>query len=308
MAAGFINVLKPPGPTSREVVERLQEILGIDKAGHGGTLDPLACGVLPVALGRCTRLLEYVQGERKCYRVEVVFGIKTTSHDLEGEVVERSPVERLEEERLLRALPHFTGEIEQVPPMFSAIRHRGRRLYDLAREGKELPRQARKIIVYELKVIKIWPEGPYPRALLEVTCSKGTYVRTLCHDLGEFLGYGAASQFLLRTQAGPFKIETAWALEEIVRVAKEGRRDFLLPPEAGVQHLPAVVVKKEGAKRFLDGSFVPVGLWKEWPSGLCRGARVRLHKEEGGFLGIALYSERMGEGFLKPEKVIFTLD
>jgi len=308
MRAGFINVLKPPGPTSRGVVERLQEILGVQKAGHGGTLDPLACGVLPVAIGRSTRLLEYVQSERKCYRVEVVFGVKTTSHDLEGEVVECSPMERLEEERLLRALPRFTGEIEQVPPMFSAIRHQGRRLYDLAREGKELPRQARKITIYELKLIKIWPEGPYPRALLEVSCSKGTYVRTLCHDLGEFLGCGAASLFLLRTRTGPFKIETAWTLEEIIRAVQEGRRDFLLPPEAGVQHLPAVVVRQEGVKRFLEGSFLPKGLCKEWPFGLRRGARVRLHREEGGFLGIASYSERMGEGFLKPEKVIFTSD
>lgn len=306
MLEGFINVLKPPGPTSRGVVDRLRQMLGVEKVGHGGTLDPLASGVLPIAVGRSTRLLEYIQGERKCYRVEVIFGLKTTTHDLEGEVVERSPVERLKEEHLLRALPHFTGEIEQVPPMFSAIRHQGRRLYDLAREGKELPRQARKITIYELRLVRIWPEGPYPRALLEVVCSKGTYVRTLCHDLGEFLGCGAASLFLLRISAGPFKIETAWTLEEIARTAQEGRRDFLLPPEAGVQHLPAVVVKQEGAQKFLSGCFLPIAFCHKLPAKLSKGTRVRLHREEGKFLGIALYSERMGEGFLKPEKVIFT--
>jgi len=306
MLEGFINVLKPPGPTSRGIVDRLRQILGVERAGHGGTLDPLASGVLPVAIGRSTRLLEYIQAERKSYRVEVIFGLKTTSHDLEGEVIECSPVERLEEEVLLRALSHFTGELEQVPPMFSALRHQGRRLYNLAREGKELPRQARKITIYDLRLVRIWPEGPYPRALLEIMCSKGTYVRTLCHDLGEFLGCGATSLFLLRTQAGPFKVETAWTLEEIARAVQEGCRDFLLPPEAGVQHLPAVVVKQEGVERFLNGHFLPAALCQELPAELPRGARVRLHQEEGKLLGIAIYSERMGEGLLKPEKVIFS--
>ncbi|GFN23839.1 MAG: tRNA pseudouridine(55) synthase TruB [Thermoanaerobacteraceae bacterium] len=300
---GFINLLKPPGPTSHDAVQRIRRLLGVKRVGHGGTLDPLAAGVLPVALGRATRLLEYVQEGSKAYRAEVIFGLETVTQDMAGEVINERPLEELDARELEAALSRFTGVQEQVPPMFSAVRHQGQRLYDLARRGEEVPRQPRRVVIYRLELLKLWPRGPYPRALLDVVCSKGTYVRTLCHDLGTYLGCGAAVYFLLRYRTGPFTIDGAWTLEEIEAALQEGRHDFLLPPAAGVHHLPAVVVKPEAVRVVLRGALLASDGCRNVPPGLQRGDLVRLHGEEGVLLAVArCMGKRSVEGF-KPEKV-----
>lgn len=304
MLDGFINVLKPPGLTSHDVVQRVRRLLGIKRVGHGGTLDPAATGVLPLALGRATRLLEYVQTGSKAYRVEVVFGLKTTTQDITGEVLERHPVDRLEEEAVRAALPHFTGVQEQLPPMFSALHYQGRRLYELARQGQDLPRQPRQIFIYELQLKRMWPDGPYPRALLDVVCSKGTYVRTLCHDLGTYLGCGATVFFLLRRQSGPFGIEGAWTMEEMEAAVKEGRQDFLMPLEAGVQHLQAVIVKPEAVSAVLRGAAIKISLCQEVPEGLRLGDEVRLHQGDGRLLAIGSCTGRSRLESIKPHKVL----
>lgn len=271
--------------------------------GHGGTLDPAAAGVLPLALGKATRLLEYVQAGSKAYRVEVIFGLKTTTQDITGEVLERRPVDRLDEEVVLAALPRFTGAQEQLPPIFSALHYQGRRFYELARQGKDIPRQPRQIFIYELQLKRMWPDGPYPRALLDVVCSKGTYVRTLCHDLGIYLGCGATVFFLLRRQSGPFGIEGAWTMEEMEAAVEEGRQDFLLPLEAGVQHLQAVIVKPEAVSTVLRGAAIKISLCQEVPEGLRLGDEVRLHQGDGTLLAIGSCTGRSRLESIKPHKV-----
>ncbi|HBT47800.1 MAG TPA: tRNA pseudouridine(55) synthase TruB [Peptococcaceae bacterium] len=300
---GFINLLKPPGPTSHDAVERIRRLLGVKRVGHGGTLDPLAAGVLPVGLGRATRLLEYVQEDSKAYRAEVIFGLETATQDMAGEVINRNPLEKLDARELKSALSRFTGVQEQIPPMFSAVRYRGQRLYELARRGEEVPRGPRRVVIYRLELVKLWPGGPHPRAVLEVVCSKGTYVRTLCHDLGSFLGCGAALYFLLRCRTGPFTIDDAWTLEEIEAAMWQGRRDFLLPPAAGVRHLPEVVVKPEAVKVVLRGALVSPNGCRNCPPGLQEGDLVRLHREEGSLLAVARCMGKSSVAGFKPEKV-----
>ncbi|MGB9858387.1 MAG: tRNA pseudouridine(55) synthase TruB [Moorellaceae bacterium] len=296
--------MKPTGMTSHDVVQKMRRLLGLRRVGHGGTLDPAATGVLPLALGRATRLLEYVQTGTKAYRVEVIFGLRTATHDLAGEVLERHPVERLEEERLRAALPCFTGMQEQLPPMFSAVHYQGKRLYELARCGQEVPRQARKVFIYQLQLKKMWPYGPYPRALLDVVCSTGTYIRSLCHDLGNYLGCGAAVFFLLRKQSGPFSLEEAWTMEEVEAAIKEGREDFLLPLEAGVRHLPAVIVKSEAVNAVLRGAAIKAAFCRAVPEGLRPGEPVRLHEEGGRLLAIGSWIGDSGRESIKPHKVL----
>ncbi|MGI9952030.1 tRNA pseudouridine(55) synthase TruB [Moorellaceae bacterium AZ2] len=303
MVEGFINLLKPPGPTSHDVVQRIRRLVGIKRVGHGGTLDPPAAGVLPVALGRATRLLEYVQEGSKAYRVEVIFGLKTTTQDMAGEIIEKNPVGRLDAGEVLAALSRFTGVQEQLPPMFSAVRVQGRRLYEWARRGQEVPRQPRRVVIYRLQLQRMWPEGPHPRALLDVVCSKGTYVRTLCHDLGAYLGCGAVVFFLLRWKTGPFEIGGAWTLEEIEASLQEGRYDFVLPLAAGVRHLPAVVVKPEAANILLRGAPLDLTLCRDLPPGLQRGDLVRLQREDGLLLAVGSCTGRRVVEGIKPEKV-----
>lgn len=212
---GVINVLKPPGMTSHDVVAYLRKTLNTKKVGHTGTLDPEAVGVLPVCVGKATRIAEYLTATEKVYRAELILGIKTNTLDIWGEVIEKNKVcfcpSKKEIEMILN---NFIGEIEQIPPMFSAIKIGGKNLYELARQGQEIERVPRKITINDIKLINYIP-GEYPQIIIDVKCSKGTYVRTLCSDIGDALGYGGTMSFLLRKVSGSFKIDESYTLEEI---------------------------------------------------------------------------------------------
>jgi len=302
MLAGFINVLKPPGYTSHDIVQQLRCLLKEKRIGHGGTLDPLAAGVLPVAVGQATRLLEYLQLNEKSYRAEYILGLRTDTQDLSGRVLSKTVCSTITDEDLQAAARRFTGSLKQVPPMASAVHYQGRRLYELARLGKEVERPARQVHIKKFSVIRWWPDGPYTRVLVDITCSKGTYVRTLGADWGDFLGCGATLAFLIRTRVGNFKLEETWTLEEIAGRVARGCRQFLLPATAGVTHLPTVTVKEEAIKAIINGAVVRGGDCTRIPE-LKRGNLVRLEVEDKLLALARVVINESGLLLLKPEKV-----
>ncbi len=228
---GVINVLKPPGMTSHEVVGYLRRAMSIKKAGHTGTLDPGAAGVLPVCLGQATRIIEYLADELKEYRAEATFGRSTDTQDGFGRTIRVSDASGLAETRTVETLLSFQGWSSQIPPMVSALKYKGRRLYEIAREGGEVDRKPRPVQIYQIEIIRCSGFGTaQPRVLFNLKCSKGTYVRTICHDLGERLGCGGFLSFLVRTGTGRFHISEALTLEEICALIDQGRiREAVLP-------------------------------------------------------------------------------
>lgn len=237
---GFLNIDKPSGMTSHDVVGRVRRVAGMRRVGHAGTLDPLATGVLIVGLGRATRLIEYVMGQRKLYRTTLRLGESTNTYDADGEVVQTRPV-AVTDAQLMAALAPFRGEIKQVPPMFSAIKVKGQPLYKLARKGETVERKARRVTIDALSLVSRAGND----VTLEVGCSTGTYIRSLVHDLGESLGCGAHVTMLRRTAIGSFSAETAIQLDHLT---PESLTNNLLPVDAGIPHLHRVNLSDEQAK------------------------------------------------------------
>jgi tRNA pseudouridine55 synthase len=251
---GFLNVFKPSGPSSTQVGARVRRIferhLGLKiPVGHLGTLDPDAAGVLPLALGKATRLIPLIEDRRKSYAFTLVFGRGTDSGDASGATVRETEIPADAEARLRAALPQFTGQIEQIPPMLSAVHHAGRRLYDLAREGIVVERAPRKITIYALNLLG-YANGT---ARLTCACSEGTYVRTLCEDLGAALGSAAHMGALLREASGPFVLYESCTLEDIAAEPEA----FVIPPERVIA-LPTIVLDGRGAADFRAGRMVPL--------------------------------------------------
>lgn len=301
---GLINVLKPPGMTSHDVILHLRRLFGIQRIGHTGTLDPGAAGVLPVCVGQGTKVAEFLMGHHKRYRGEMVLGIRTDTYDAGGKVLQREEPVSVDHGQLEKVFRSFVGEIRQVPPMISALHYRGKRLYQLAREGKTVKREARRVNVYSLEILKVEEDLSYPRILFEIFCSKGTYVRSICAEIGEKLGCGAYLSFLVRTASGPFKIEDALTLEEIEELWKKGDHSFFLPVDYGLQEIPALTVKERAVKNVVNGTLLA-------PSGI-KGVLgnnnpphlVRLYSPEGIFLAIGEYKVLAGgRWFYKPKKV-----
>lgn len=247
---GLINVLKPPGMTSSDVVLWMRKLLKIKKIGHTGTLDPGVSGVLPLCVGKGTRLAEYITEQGKAYKAEVTFGITTDTQDSFGKVTKRTPPS-LRQSDLEGIIPSFIGKIAQIPPMYSAVRKEGKHLYEYARQGLAVERAPREVSIYKLKLEK-WYDEEFPRAILEIECSKGTYIRTISHDLGQALGCGAHMSYLVRVRSGPFKIQESWTLEEIEVAVQDGNFAFLLPLSAGVD-LPQVFLPAERGNAFRHG-------------------------------------------------------
>ncbi|MGB9792092.1 MAG: tRNA pseudouridine(55) synthase TruB [Thermacetogeniaceae bacterium] len=305
---GLINVLKEPGLTSHDVVQYLRRLFKFRKIGHCGTLDPGAAGVLPICLGQGTRVSEFLMMKPKKYRAEITFGIETDTSDAGGSIIRKEPNAKVEPEELMQILKQFQGEIYQTPPMVSAIHYEGKRLYELAREGKTVERKARKVNIYSLKLLAFYDTHPYPRALLDIHCSKGTYIRTLCSDIGKALGCGAYLSFLVRTESGSFKLEDSFTLNEIKELWLNQDLSFLLPIDFALEDFPAFVVKEKAVKSVLNG--MPVA-----PSGI-KGAvgiselpkTVRLYSPDKVLLALADYIEyREGSWVYKPKKVFQNL-
>ena len=253
---GILLIDKQKDWTSNDVVAKLKGILHQRRIGHSGTLDPMATGLLVVFVGRATRAVAFAEGHDKRYLAGLRLGITTDTQDITGTVLEEKNVS-VSMEELDQALALFRGEIQQVPPMYSAIKHQGRRLYDIARKGGEVERKPRTITIHDLRLIG-QQNGDW---LLDVSCSKGTYVRTLCHDLGQTLGCGGCMSSLRRVQAGQFSVDQAVTLEQVQHMADEGRaEELLLPVDSLFDQYPACVVDAAQEKKIRCGNQVESGL------------------------------------------------
>ena len=286
---GIINVYKEAGFTSHDVVAKLRGILKQKKIGHTGTLDPEAEGVLPVCLGNATKLCDMLTEKRKEYIAEFLCGVVTDTQDMTGTVLSRSKAD-LTEEAVRTVIMSFLGESDQIPPMYSACKVNGRRLYELAREGKEVERKARRITIYELEILGM----ELPNVTIRVLCSKGTYIRTLCHDIGQKLGCGAAMQSLLRTRVERFTLADARRLDEIKEFwEKDEIVRILLPVDAMFETLPAITVMPFSLTALQNGN--PLYLRQiKGKSGWMDGEWARVYDEAGKFYGIYAFFAMKG--------------
>lgn len=248
---GIINVYKEKGFTSHDVVAKLRGILRMKKIGHTGTLDPAAEGVLPVCLGKGTRLCDMLTDKTKTYRTVLLLGKETDTQDTTGAVQAEYPV-KVTEEEVREAILSFLGDYMQIPPMYSALKVNGKKLYELARQGKEVERQARLVQILDIQIESI----DLPRATFSVTCSKGTYIRTLCYDIGRKLGCGGCMESLLRTRVDRFELKDSLTLSQIEKLRDEGRvKEYVVPVEGVFLGLPALVTKPgDGDKLVHNGN------------------------------------------------------
>ena len=288
-ASGILPAEKGPGVTSFQVVAQLRRVLHASRIGHGGTLDPDATGVLPILIGEATKLTPYLVELDKEYVATIRLGVITETEDMAGAVLETRPVPDLDAAAVEQALSRFVGVISQVPPMYSAIRQGGRRLYELAREGRTVERQPRQVTVHAIALEAL----ALPELRIRVRCGKGTYIRTLAADLGAALGCGGALAVLIRTRVGPYHLAEAVSWTELVEARDETRLwTRLLHADSALATFPAVTLEAAGAARFLHGQAVP------GPGG--GEGRARVYSPDGAFLGVGLSSA----GTVRPERLL----
>ncbi len=289
---GIINLYKPQGKTSHDMVFFIRKTLGIKRVGHTGTLDPCAEGVLPILVGRATALSDFLMAGDKIYTATVKLGITTDTYDTTGTVLkETTPCVSLED--IEKALISFTGEIEQEPPMYSAIKVGGRKLYQLAREGKEIERAKRKIKIFDISVLDF--DKKNNKFKMRVHCSKGTYIRSLCHDLGKALGCGAAMSSLVRNKTGIFEDSSSKTCEMIEESVKKGDFSFITPPDAVLSEFPSVTVDDETSKKVQNGIMLRTN---QLGINLRPGEKIRIYDKER-FLCLAKIVEAEGSLCIK---------
>lgn len=300
---GILNINKPQGMTSHDVVDRIRKKTGLKKVGHLGTLDPMVTGVLPICLGSATRISEYLSGDFKTYRCVMALGITTDTQDLWGNVIEEKDFSGITSEQIRAAFKPFTGEIEQTPPMYSAIKVNGKRLYEYAREGKEVQVKSRKVVIRDLTVKKIdLREG---KVTFSVECSKGTYVRTICHDVGAALGCGGAMASLERTRSGAFRIERSVTLEKFEAMTEEQIARIILPMDFPLVRMGEIEMESPEAIKFTNGRTVS-GEECDMKSESKFGCLYKVYKKDRDsgrlFLGTAFYNARHKK--IVPDKVL----
>lgn len=292
---GIFVIHKPTGMTSHDIVARVRKLLKQRRVGHAGTLDPAASGVLPICVGQGTRVAEYLSESGKEYRATLVFGIETDTYDAEGEITRRASTEQLDQAAIEEALAAFRGPQMQVPPRYSAIKIQGQAAYKRTRAGEELTLPARPIEISRLEIVS-WHT---PTLILDVACSKGTYIRSLAYDLGRALGSGAHLSGLLRTRSGPFTLAASVTLDELAQACAEGRAaSYLLPADTALASYPALHLSAEETERVLHGnSIIAHGIAPE-------ASLVRVYTSEGAFIAIA--EREPGTDRWQPRKVLNT--
>ena len=292
---GILNIDKPYGITSMDVVRRVKRASGQRRVGHGGTLDPIATGVIPVCMGQATRLMEDVVGGAKTYLAGVELGVSTDTYDALGEVTGRRDASGVTRADVEGELPAFTGDILQVPPMYSALKRDGKRLYDLARAGVEVEREARPVTVHSIGVREWAP----PVVTLEVECGKGFYVRSLAHDLGEALGCGGHMKTLARLRSGAFRVEDALTLDEVEeRFADGSWGEAAHSPDVALRGLRAVIVGARVEEMIRNGRFFEAGEASAQPRA---SERCRAYSTDGRFLATVAFDAELR--VWRPEKV-----
>jgi tRNA pseudouridine55 synthase len=296
---GILNINKPPGMTSFSVVSRVKRYTGERHAGHAGTLDPLATGVLPVCLGQSTRVIEYLFDATKTYRAEVEFGKTTDTYDSTGIVVRTGDASGLNRETIEAGLKNFRGSIWQTPPMYSAVKHQGKPLYKLARSGVEVERKSRPAHIYSLEIINWSP----PVVTLDAVCGKGTYIRSLAYDLGETLGCGANMKSLVRLRVGPFTLEDALTLPQIEEVFSQGYgQKFLYPVDFILLNFRAIIASREQQCSLIHGASIPLETGVESAAvPEMKEKLIRVYTQDGSFLSIIKYDSETR--LWHPEKI-----
>ncbi len=291
---GVLNVNKPAGWTSHDVVAKVRTLLRESKVGHAGTLDPAATGVLPLLIGRGTRIAEYLLDWDKEYRAVLRLGATTDTQDATGATLTTHSLEGLTEQRIHEAVARFQGRLKQIPPMYSAVKVGGVPLYRVARAGRIVEREPREVTVYEIEVLDV----RVPDVSLRVRCSKGTYMRTLCVDIGDALGVGGHLQALERRRVGPLVLEQAVTLEDIARRHVTGRlAESLLSLDEVLRTMPAVMVDQPTAQKVVHGAPVPLRAVVEWESlagKFGQGGPVRIKDQAGRLLAIGVLPVRQG--------------
>lgn len=295
---GIINVYKEKGFTSHDVVAKLRGILRQRKIGHTGTLDPDAEGVLPVCLGKATKLCDFLTDKEKEYRTVMHLGIETDTQDITGTVIEERAV-NVSESDVKSVINSFIGSYDQIPPMYSALKVNGKKLYELAREGKTIERQPRQITIHNIVIEDI----NIPFVTMRVKCSKGTYIRTLCRDIGEKLGCPSCMESLVRTQSGSFKLEDSLKLDEIEKLRDDGSLENKIYPIDGIfSSYPKTMVKKEAEKMLLNGnSMYENQLVSEYDISELKKSDIRIYDTLGTFIGVYRYNT--ADRQFKPVKV-----
>ena len=290
---GVLNIFKPKGMSSFDAVRVAKKVAGTGKVGHTGTLDPEATGVLPICIGRATKIIDYIMDSEKVYEVTLKLGIRTTTYDLEGEVLEERDPSHLTEKEILNSINSFKGEYSQIPPMYSALKQNGVRLYELARKGIEVERKGRLINIHNLEDVKI--NNPY--ISMKVTCSKGTYIRSLCYDIGEKLGVFATMTQLNRAKTSVFSQEKSININELT---KENINDYILSMEEALEKYDKIVVNKKYVKLLVNGVRVADGRFTK--DKVINNKLYRVYDDENNFIGLG---ERNDAGF-KIEKLLIT--
>lgn len=295
---GIINFFKPKGMTSHGAVNFLRKKLNIRRIGHTGTLDPEVSGVLPLCIGKATRVSEYLLDANKEYIGELTLGIETESQDMEGKVVNRSNLE-VSEDEIRKVFSKYIGEIEQIPPMYSALKHKGQKLYELAREGKEVERKKRKVILYENEILDISGN----KILFKTLCSKGTYIRTLCHDIGNELGTYGYMSYLIRTEVDDFSLEKSIGKEFIERASLSELEKYIIPMDFAVKDFEKIDLPEEfffeisnGTKIDLESNNIYYSIGKKDYRVYCKEV----------FIGIGTIIEINSKKHLKMKKVLLT--
>jgi len=299
---GILAVWKPEGWTSHDVVAKVRRLLKMKRIGHAGTLDPMVTGVLPLCLGRATRVVEYVQDRPKAYTATLRLGIATDTEDITGEVIERSDPISVTLDQVQAALGRFEGTIDQVPPMYSAVKVDGKRLYELARQGKTVERKSRKVTIYKIELLSTNLQTGEPEITFTVECSKGTYIRTLCVDIGKALGVPATMAKLIRTMSGGITQQSCLTLDQIEQLSQSNElSDHLIAADDAITHIPEAIVDDAIGVRALQGRKVRLHVTSLQQSTCQPGQLFRLYNTSKLFLGI--FEVDTDNNILKPVKV-----
>ncbi len=290
MIHGVVNIKKEKGYTSHDVVAKLRGIVGQKKIGHTGTLDPDATGVLPVCLGKATKLCDMLTDKSKTYETVLLLGKTTDTQDISGEILKEGDLSHINSDAVVQCIGEFVGEYLQIPPMYSALKVNGKKLYELARQGIEVERKARPVVIHEINILEV----NLPRVRMEVHCSKGTYIRTLCHDIGEKLGCGACMEELVRTKVSRFEITESYTLDEVRAIKEAGRlQEILVPIDEMFDMYEAVTLKNEFVSFAYNGNLFKANGLLSVPE-LFHGKKVRVYDELGRFIAIYEYQDQDG--------------
>lgn len=278
---GVINIYKEKGFTSHDVVNVVRKTLNRVKTGHTGTLDPDACGVLPICIGKATKIAEYIASDIKEYKAELLLGVSTTTQDTSGDVLKKAPVTS-DIETIKETILSFVGDYYQTPPMYSAIKINGKKMYELAREGKEVERKKRHIKIFDITINEVISNE---RVVFTVLCSKGTYIRTLCNDIGEKLGCGGCMASLLRTRSGQFFIKDSIKLDDFKQAVADGKLDSLLNPiEKVMPDYPHITISEAGNKYLYNGNKISINYLNE--KDISENEKALIYDFQGNLIGI----------------------